>query len=282
MKAFSPLHNFATREKYFEFSDYFSLKVAHDLNYQYGDSDHFISKMESDDVCRCYNWLIIDLDKKNIDIEDEIILNTLLIAFWIFSSNKVSFKYIFNDYEQGCFINFSRFEFNEKDINKSDYTFDELTKIKEYFNLLVSVSQANGRIHTAISNTFQGCVAFNWKTAFLLYSAAVEALLTYKRGSGITRRLSKTYACLVETDFSKRKQEYTNFSYLYKIRSDIMHGSINNSNPDDNLTNLSKFAVMLRKLWQTILSDSNIINIIEKQDSDREIFFNKIETGFNP
>ena len=280
MKAFAPLHNFATQEKYFEFSDYLSLKVAYELNYQYDNSGNFISKYELNDVSICHNWVIIDLDK--INLEDEIILNTLLIAFWIYSSNKISFKYIFNDYEQSCYKNFSRFEFNEKDINKSEYTLYELTKIKEYFNLLVSITQANGRVHTAISNTFQGCVAFNWKTAFLLYSAAIEALLTYKRGYGITKRLSKSYACLVETDFTKRKQEYTNFSDLYKIRSYIMHGSINDSSPDDNLINLSKFADVLRKLWQTILSDSNIVNILEKQDSDRGIFFNKLETGFSP
>jgi len=280
MKAYSPLHSFITREKYFDFSDYLSLKVSYEIEYKIDDDGFFISKLESNDISICSHWIIIDFDKTKLD--EQVILNTLLIAFWILSPNKVTYKYIFNDSEPGCNVIFSRFEFNKMDNNKSEYTVDDLQKIKEYFKMLESITIANGRLHTALSNTFQGCVAFNWKTAFLLYSAAIEALLTYERGSGITKRLSKSYACLVETDILKREQEYDNFSKLYNIRSDIMHGNVNNNLPDDNLLNLSKFSIMLKKLWQIILSDFNLIQILEKQDTDRKIYFKKLENTFNP
>lgn len=280
MKAYSPLHNFITREKYFDFSDYLSLKVSYEIKYKIDDDGFFISKMESNDISNCSHWLIIDFNKTKLD--EQIILNTLLIAFWILSPNKVKYKYIFNDNEPGCNIIFSRFEYNKMDTNKTEYTLADLQKIKEYFIMLESITITNGRLHTALLNTFQGCIAFNWKTAFLLYSAAIEAILTYERGSGITKRLSKSYACLVETDLIKRKREYDNFSNLYNIRSDIMHGNISNNIPDDNLLNLSKFSIVLRKLWQIILSDNNLLQILEKQDINRKFYFNKLETGFNP
>jgi hypothetical protein len=275
MKTYSPLHNFGTREKSFEFSNYLSLKVFHELNYRFDDNDSFISKIEFNDASICHDWLIIDSDK--IKLEDEVVLNTLLVAFWIFSPNKVSYKYIFDDDGKCCYKNFSWFEFNEKDINKSEYTLKELSKIKTHFKMLEFITHTNGRLHTAFLNTLQGCMAFNWKTAFILYSAAIEALLTYKRSYGITNRLSKSYACLVEKDILMREQEYCIFSHLYNIRSDIMHGKVYNKNPDDNLLSLSEFAYILRRLWQTILADLNIINNLEQQDADRESFFNKRE-----
>jgi len=61
-----------------------------------------------------------------------------------------------------------------------------------------------------------------------------------------------------------------------------MHGNVNNNLPDDNLLNLSKFSIMLKKLWQIILSDFNLIQILEKQDTDRKIYFKKLENTFNP
>jgi hypothetical protein len=53
-------------------------------------------------------------------------------------------------------------------------------------------------------------------------------------------------------------------------------------NAEINLRNLSRLVSALRRLWQFILSDSNLIDTLEKQDDDRKIFFKNLEAGFNP
>lgn len=280
MSLYSPLHNFLTKEEEFHFSDYLTLKASYKIEYNLEDDGYIISKIEYSDIARCQHWLIIDNQKSQLN--KKIILNTLLLAFWIISPNEVSYKFIFDDSKPGCKHVLSRFQYNKMDTNKIEYTINDLQKIKEYFSMLEIITLTNGRLQTALSNTFQGCVSFNWKTEFLLYSAAIEAMLTYKKGYGITERLSKSYAYTVETDFVKRKQEYDDFKFLYNIRSEIMHGNVNNNHPDDNLLNLSKFANILRRLWQIILSNLYLINILEKPDLEREKHFKTIEAKFIP
>ncbi len=280
MSIYSPLHNFHTMESEFDICNYITLIPSYKLNYRVEDDGYLISKIEHADILRCSHWVIID-DKK-VKLDKEVILNTLLLAFWVLSPTKVNHKFIFYDVKNECKHILSRFEYNKMDVNKDEYTLNDLKKIKEYFLALEGVTVTNGRLQTALANTFYGCVSFNWKIAFLLYSAAIEAILTYKKGYGITERLAKSYACTSETDLVKRRQEYNDFKFLYNIRSKIMHGEVSNNSSDDNLLNLSKYENSLRKLWQVILPDLSLTSDLEKSDSEREIHFLSIEDDFIP
>jgi len=280
MNVFSPLSNFLTRVNGFDFSDYLSMKPLYEMDFQPENVGYYISQFEISEIKRCSHWVTLNNSKSRIKSES-VTLNTLLIAFWTHSANRISINYIFDEKEAGCNIIFSRFQFNKMDKNKPDYDLNNLRKVRSYFNQLENITITNGRLHTALSNTFEGCIASNWKTAYLLFTAAIEALLTYGRGRGITKRLSQSYACMIETDSSKRQQEYDNFYNLYNIRSKIMHGEVINTDADDNLMNLSRLASALRRLWQFILSESELIDILEKQDKDRKKFFQRLELGFN-
>lgn len=280
MNVFSPLSNFNTREKYFAFSDYLSMKSSYEKDFTLENVRFYISGFEVVEIKQCSHWVILNNSKSRLENES-VTLNTLLIAFWVQSANKISIKHIFNDKETGCEVISNGFQFNKMDRIKTEFDINDLKKVKEYFHQLESITITNGRLHTALSNTFQGCIAPIWKTAYLLYTAAIEAILTYRKTPGITKRLSQSYACLIETDSQKRQQEYANFCTLYNIRSDIMHGNVMDTDADDNLTNLSKLASALRRLWQFILSESELIDILEKQNKDRKKFFQRLELGFN-
>lgn len=281
MNVFSPLSNFLTRVECFDFSDYLSMKPSYEMDFNLENIGYFISQFEIGELRRCTHWVILDKNKSRL-LNESVTLNTLLLAFWVHSANKISINYRFDEKESGCNVIFSRFQFNEMDNNKPEYDLNDLKKVGAYFNQLENITITNGRLHTALSNTFQGCIASNWKTGYLLYTAALEAILTYGRGFGITNRLSKSYACLIETDSQKKQLEYQNFYNLYNIRSDIMHGKEMDTSADDNLTNLSRLASALRKLWQFILSDSYLIDTLEKQDDDRKKIFQNLEDGFKP
>ncbi len=120
-----------------------------------------------------------------------------------------------------------------------------------------------------------------WRLALLMYSTAFEAILTYKRGRGITERLSKSLACFLAIDQSKQRILYYKFKDLYNIRSDIIHGKyLKRSNSKSNLKKLEEITDLLRQVWQKIIQDKAIISILESDDNIREVFFYELEKNF--
>jgi hypothetical protein len=63
-----------------------------------------------------------------------------------------------------------------------------------------------------------------WQSAFVCFSAAVEALLTYSTGAGVTERPAKAYATVVARGDTENQEAIEKVRRLYAIRSDIMHG----------------------------------------------------------
>ena len=128
-----------------------------------------------------------------------------------------------------------------------------------------------------------------WQVAFMSFSSAVEAILTYNKGGGITKRLAKSYACLTERKKRERNKEYRRFIELYGIRSDIIHGRVHRLRKTQKksvearrIEYLIDFSNLLRKLWIGVLSNKSAITELEKKDSSREVFFQKVEKGYSP
>jgi hypothetical protein len=158
-----------------------------------------------------------------------------------------------------------------------------ITKVNQYVSSIMSIYLDRKRLYNSLILNLSGIFSISWQVAFICFSAAMEAILTYSKGRGITERLAKSFACFTESDKSKRDLAYNKFVDLYKVRSDIMHGrAMDYFNANNNLKNLNGFEILLRKVWQTILASKDFILELEKSDTEREKFFANIEKGYQP
>lgn len=139
-----------------------------------------------------------------------------------------------------------------------------------------------GRLHDALILTLTGCWSYRWQSGIICYAAAAEALLTYSTKPGITKRLSTSYACLVEAENSSRDHACREFLSLYSSRSNIMHGRTKNIVPAERLKVLVGFQDALRKLWQQVLRSQNLMDCLEGTDEQREAHFRALESGYTP
>lgn len=224
-------------------------------------------------------WAIVDGNGVNSE-DASIFINALLLAFQVVGPIKATTFFKFEDYKLATIIH-TQFHHNEKD-TFVNCGIDELTQTSSIYRQLLRIYKSNKRLQTAMVNSYYACTTYQWKVGYICLSAALEAMLTYKRGLGITKRLAKSYACLTEHKKSQRNKAYRQMIKLYGIRSRIMHGETRGlRNPDRNLQLLSEFSGVLRKLWQTVLSNKDICRELEKGDQKRRLFFKTIEAGYN-
>lgn len=165
--------------------------------------------------------------------------------------------------------------FNNKDI----------TKLKRIFPILLGLYQNKPIFYNAVGLNFQGCVAFHWEAAYILYVTTFEALLTHKSKWGIKKMLSWAYAILTETQDVGRQKAFNEFREIYQIRSEILHGESfkdKYKKGDINLEELAKCRDMLRKLWLKILYSKDLQKIISKNDRTRRRFFHEMSNGWRP
>jgi hypothetical protein len=279
MKVIAPLFNFWCKEGISEFkiTKYFSIKKEK-YNIKNDDAKDFLSKYERSDISECD--FLAEIDNEPKDLSPGEILNAFLLSIWFIGPTKVTITHRFEEPNTISRM-LDRFQPNKKDIFKEELSKEDLNTVANYFKLLIKIRRSKKRLFTALANTYQGCIAHQWKVAFVLFTAALEAMLTYSRDVGITKRLSKSYACVVGKTKYKRDRYYRQFYGLYSVRSDIMHGRIRKySKPEGNLKSLSKLAILLRKLWQGILENAALLNALEKDDMNRKHFFKNLEQGY--
>jgi len=210
-----------------------------------------------------------------------IIINVLLLSLWIVGPIRATTFFKFSDYRTVSIIH-SQIQHNEKD-TFAECSDDSLAITSKFYKEIFRIYKKDKRLQTAIVNTYFGCVTFQWKVAFICFSAALETMLMYGRGPGITKRLAKTYACLTEQTKRQRNKAYRQFIKLYGIRSRIIHGEYRwLKKPDRNLTHLSNFSDLLRRLWRIVLSSKEYCRELEKGDEKRRLLFGKIEAGYIP
>ena len=92
--------------------------------------------------------------------------------------------------------------------------------------------------------------------------------------------MAKSYAALLADEISERDKYYEEFREIYRIRSDIIHGSsafkTKYQDGNLNLNHLAKISDMLRKFWIRILTDSSIIDNLTKNDKQRKKYLKQI------
>jgi len=165
-------------------------------------------------------WVVVS---GNISSDSaSILVYSLLISLWAAGPVKVFTKYKFRDYNNVIIIH-DYFHHNRY-INYKNANADILLISKKYYAYFKQIAKRNRRLNTALVTMFFGFISYQWKVAFICFSSALEAILTYDQGKGITKRLAKSYASFTEIKKIKRNKEYRNFINLYTLRSDIMHG----------------------------------------------------------
>lgn len=103
-----------------------------------------------------------------------------------------------------------------------------LVSLEAPAKLIESGQEECPRIKAAIEWSFDSLTAENETMAFLKACIGLEALLgKNEAGPSLTEALSDRCAYLIATSIKSRKSIKERFKELYKLRSKIVHGSIN-------------------------------------------------------
>lgn len=190
---------------------------------------------EQNDLSLAVHWLTFEWSTDQEPLPKDIV-SLFLIALWLSRPTRTHVKFRFEVCTDSTAApdSYSRLlgRFNWVPGATADNVTDaHLTEAALFFPVLRNLCLAHGRLQNSLSLTSAGCMAHSWQVAFICHSAAAEAILTYDRGPGITRRLALAYACLVETLAADRDRAFLEFRALYSTRSDIMHGRTTTSPP---------------------------------------------------
>jgi hypothetical protein len=212
-------------------------------------------------------------------------VNVFLLALWIVvptrTQVRVHFKFEEDPKEAIPTCHHDRFQWQKHGVREQVET-QHLEQASGYIPGITNIYTARKRLRNALHLTFTGCQSKHWQVAYVCFSAAAEAILTYDTAPGITRRLSKSFACLTQEEKVERDTAYREFRRLYGVRSDIMHGRAAKCRcATQNLKCLAKFSDMLRELWQTVLSSPETIESLERCDDHRKEFFGNLQEGYD-
>lgn len=246
----------------------------------------WLSAPEWDRASNAAHWLVHEHTEGAVPHAGEI-ENLFLLSLWLVKPTKTQIAHRFKiglaaaQGENGMSRLLDRFMWIPGSID-FEFSSSELQAAAKLHTTLAQVCAARGRLNNALLLTIGGCWAHDWQVSLICHAAATEALLTYSTGRGITRRLATSFACLSESDSSKRDAAFLEFKALYSNRSDIMHGRTHNVGASERLPTLVRFQTLLRKLWNVVLSVPALISVVEGTDVQREMYFTQIQQGYNP
>ncbi len=217
------------------------------------------------------------------------IANLVLLALWVVKPTKTHIAFRFhlehheptNPWKDSTCQLLDRFVW-WKGASHDELDDQDLKLAANYYSVLRGLHIASGRLNDAMILTLTGCWSHRWQVAMICHAAAAEAILTYSTKPGITKRLSTSYACLVETHTTLRDAAYREFYSLYSVRSDIMHGRTNNILVADRRPLLARFEEVLRRLWRVVVVSPSLVNVLEGPDTQREAYFLKLMSAYSP
>jgi len=250
----------------------------------FNDLKKFVSDDEWEDAINASYWLLYEWNDGNLNTTSEI-MNLVLLSLWLVKPNRVEVRLKFkvgkngSEGESGRNRILDRMQWIAEEENE-DFSEEDILAASAYYSAFRNVYKSRGRLSNAMVLTLNGCCAHFWQAALISHAAAVEAILTYSKKPGLTRRLAFSYACLTEKERINRDEAYQKFVELYSIRSDAIHGRVHNIGEYERLPSLSRFQNLLRNLWSNILSDNTTIVELDKTDEEREIFLCELANGY--
>lgn len=282
---YAPLQKFHWKGESFELSPGLSVKRFNEKPDLRG-RDTTLAKDEQDSISSAQHWLIFHWNEGTEPSPAETV-NLVLLALWLVKPTKtyVAFRFQLGQdaatAENGIQRLLDRFSW-VRGATHGEFENTDLHLASSYYRVLHALCCARGRLNDALVLTLAGCWSHKWQAALICHAAATEALLTYATGPGITRRLSTSYACLVETETLQRNAAFQEFHGLYTARSDIMHGRTHNVSATDRLPTLAKFQDVIRKLWRIVISSPLLVTALEGTDAQRKVYFQSLQSEYTP
>jgi hypothetical protein len=282
-----PLSEFNWDGEDFSFSSFGSVNRSRtplDLSW----CESFLSQDDRNEVASVAHWLSFEQSPKD-PLNQKEKLNLFLLALWLVVPTKTHAKFRFEvpreageGVTSGASRLLDRFRWIRTQVKDKVET-KHLQQMSSYIDAMTAIYTARKRLRNSLVLTLRGCMATDWQVAIVCFSAAAEGLLTHKKGSGLTNRLSKSYACLVETTKHQRDRAFETFRHSYDVRADIMHGRATHRRaPKRNLREAGRFSDMLRRLWKAILASNMVWRKLENDDATRRIWFGNLEKGYVP
>lgn len=237
-----------------------------------------LSEEERDRCREAEHWLSFTHTQRD-ELSVRAKVNSFLLALWIVRPTQTHVPFRFEKAESSFRLVarfLDRFQWVEGETTDEirNRDLDEVTRI---LTPLRAAYVARCRLKNALALTFRGCVASEWQSAFICFSAAAEAILTYSPRLGLIDRLAKSYAKLVSTSVSAAESAEKQFKRLYSVRSGIVHGrAYDRNHPSRNLSDLAEFSDILRRLWRVVLESEEIRVALEEDDRARQSFFLKL------
>jgi hypothetical protein len=248
--------------------------------------EDWLSAPELDRASNASHWLVHEHAAGALPHAGEI-ENLVLLSLWLVKPTRTQIAHRFSvgmaeaEGANGMSRLLDRFMWVPGSID-CEFSTSELQSAANLYATLTQACVARGRLNNALFLTIGGCWAHDWQVSLICHAAAAEALLTYSTGPGITRRLATSFACLTETDSSRRDAAFLEFKTLYSSRSDIMHGRTHNVGASDRLPTLVCFQAVLRKLWNVVLSSPALMHVLEGTDAQRQVYFRQVQQGYSP
>lgn len=231
------------------------------------------------------HWLEFGWNQGNDVFSAAEIVNVSLLSLWLSQPTpthvSIRFEFDVGNTSKSRIRLLDRFQWLESTAEKKLDDAD-LTLASQLFTPLLDHCRARSRLNNAAILTMAGCWANAWQTALICHSAALEALLTYSKGGGLTQRLATVYACLVGTDAPSRNAAFREFKQIYGARSDIMHGRMHEIAAAERLPLVGRIQAVTRTLWRQILQTPSLATTLEETDAVRKEHFMALCNGYVP
>jgi hypothetical protein len=154
-----------------------------------------LTEFDKDDLRYVTHWLLFE-QKDNEVLNESEKINIFLLALWIASPTKTQVKLSLKSSENMHTVSryLDRFQCNiSYSIDKIDN--ELLTRINEYIDSIIIIYLPRKRLYNSLLLNLCGNFSISWQVTFICFSSAMEAILTYSEGPGITKRLAKSFAC---------------------------------------------------------------------------------------
>ncbi|MDC8012946.1 HEPN domain-containing protein [Tahibacter soli] len=220
-------------------------------------------------------WLVVKdaASKHSLQVR----VNDWMLALWVVRPTRLELRFLFKNFPDGRkgFSRLCPIDWNREDVEHGPFTSTELHQAQKVFAVFESITPES-RLGMALSLTYEAISQHRWHAGIVLYSAAVETLLTNDRKERVTLQLAKAYSALVAPGAADRSKAEKALRAAYVVRSDIVHGrnQLEEKN-NERLRALALWAAITRDIWQVVVVEPAALQALQDTDPVRKAFLDK-------
>ena len=270
----APLIDFDWDGENFQLGSGFDIQQTPDFPWDNRTVQHYLSEEERERCGDARHWLSV-LQPAQDAVSAAARVNAFLLTLWIVRPTLSHVAVRFAKSSDGVEVTrvLERFIWI-KDQAYLDVETAHLDVVRRLLGPLLSVYGNRKRLRNALALTFRGCTSRDWQSAFVCFSVAAEAMLTYSRELDSNEALAATYKKLSDRYGATSPTSVRKFKRLYQLRSEIVHGrAYQRERSPQNLIDLTEFSNLLRELWRLTLEHSDVLEALEGADAARREFF---------